>query len=130
MGLLSKMLVFYAVFAIGLYAFGMETPFKALLAGEGDLLAKMGSTSSGFIYSLGAGVLAGIIASAIAGGAIGSYILFASFAALFLTFLTFPLSLTGVMGLPTEIEFLVKGIVLLMNILFSLALVSWLKGND
>jgi hypothetical protein len=130
MSLFSKLVIFYAVFAIGLMSFGIPTPFNAFISGSGDLTDFVGNSSTGFIAGIAAATVAGIAVSILGGFAAVSFVIFAAFAAFFLTFLTFPASLTGAAGLPTEFANLLQGFVVLLNIVFTIALVSWLKGNE
>jgi len=131
LSLFSKMLIFYLVVAIGLYSFGVGTPFTAFLSGEEDLLSFIGDSGTGFIINLGVAVAAaGIAASLLQASSLIPVLLLAAFASFFLTFLTYPQSLIEAVGTPEELRLLLNGVFVLFNLLFVIGLVSFLFGRN
>jgi len=125
MNLFTTMLIFYLCIAISLTAFGVATPANQFLNGtsdfhdliEGNLLP---------VLAIGGLTLAAIIA----GGGFALHIYLAAIVVNALTiFFTYPAGLINSAAFPPEFKILTTAIVGLLQFVFTLAMVNYMRGD-
>ncbi len=128
MTLFTRTLLLFACLAVALAALGIPTMFSKIVDGTASFQSLVDSFLNFRLLSV---VAAAIVASSIfVGGGVAPILIFVPIIAVFTTLFTFPQEIFSSGGLPSELNVIVQGIYSLLQIVFIVACVGWLKGNE
>jgi len=125
MNLFTTMLIFYLCIAISLTAFGVATPANEFLTGTAtfqDLIMQ----NALFLTITGGAMLAAVLA----GGGFALHIVLAAIVVNALSvFFTYPTGLINSAAFPPEFLTLTTALVCLLQFVFTLAMVNYMRGD-
>lgn len=128
MGLFTNLLILYLCMAVGLFAFGIETPASSILAGGGSVLSNNLQLLGVNLLSVAA--IAALITVSMAGGGFSIPIIIGvALAASLLTLFSYPFGIINAAGTPDEIRGLLTAFAYLLQFLFVFSMINWIKGS-
>jgi hypothetical protein len=132
MGMMVRIVALLFCVAMAEYAYGAPSVFMSLLTGTTNWVALVQNifTPSNPLFI--AGVVTTIAVTAILGGTLGfgMALLFAGVGVFLLTFFTVPAQLFAVGGLPPDVSPIITGFYILLEFMFGLGLVAWIRGGE
>lgn len=135
MSLFRNIMALYICIALVMWVGGIDTPFSSFVKTGGDFQALFDGFVASFGFS-GAGsnvvsllALPAVLIAIVAGGGFAVPVLIAVLAAnMMISLFTFPVSL-GSVGMPPEYATLYTMFTVLLQFLFTLGLVDWIRGE-